>query len=144
MQSAASEGNYVGFNVGSAYERGGSPLIEGLGDGTVSVGADLETLLETYGALVETGFSQARAGLEPTEIVDAALALVDAHGAEALTMRRLAADLGVTTTTIYDGLVTIVKKSYPNGSPVTVFTTTRNLIGEVVSVVRPVPVESRF
>lgn len=42
-----------------------------------------------------------RAGLEPTEIVDAALALVDAHGAEALTMRRLAADLGVTTTTIY-------------------------------------------
>jgi TetR/AcrR family transcriptional regulator, tetracycline repressor protein len=42
-----------------------------------------------------------RAGLEPSEIVDAALALVEEHGAEALTMRRLAADLGVTTTTIY-------------------------------------------
>lgn len=42
-----------------------------------------------------------RAGLDPDDVVAAALALVDAGGADALTMRRLAADLGVTTTTIY-------------------------------------------
>jgi AcrR family transcriptional regulator len=35
------------------------------------------------------------------EVVDTALALVEAGGAEALTMRKLASELGVTTTTIY-------------------------------------------
>ena len=35
------------------------------------------------------------------EILDRALALVEAEGAEALTMRRLAGELGVATTTIY-------------------------------------------
>jgi AcrR family transcriptional regulator len=34
-------------------------------------------------------------------VVDAALALVEAEGSSALTMRRLAGELGVTTTTIY-------------------------------------------
>ncbi len=42
-----------------------------------------------------------RAGLERTDVVDAALAIVSADGADALTMRRLATELGVTTTTIY-------------------------------------------
>jgi AcrR family transcriptional regulator len=42
-----------------------------------------------------------RAGLGRDEVVDAALALVEAEGADALTMRKLAAELGVTTTTIY-------------------------------------------
>jgi AcrR family transcriptional regulator len=42
-----------------------------------------------------------RAGLSRDDVVDAALALVEAEGAEALTMRKLAAELGVTTTTIY-------------------------------------------
>jgi AcrR family transcriptional regulator len=42
-----------------------------------------------------------RAGLDAEEVVAAALALVEAGGAEALTMRKLAADLGVGTTTIY-------------------------------------------
>ena len=42
-----------------------------------------------------------RAGLERDDVVDAALALVESGGAEALTMRKLAAELGVTTTTIY-------------------------------------------
>lgn len=42
-----------------------------------------------------------RAGLDRDEVVDAAVALVEAGGAEALSMRKLAADLGVTTTTIY-------------------------------------------
>lgn len=42
-----------------------------------------------------------RAGLDRDDVVDAALALVEAEGPEALTMRRLAAELGVTTTTIY-------------------------------------------
>jgi AcrR family transcriptional regulator len=41
------------------------------------------------------------AGLSRVDVVDAALAIVEAHGGDALTMRRLAADLGVTTTTIY-------------------------------------------
>ncbi len=55
-----------------------------------------------------------RAGLDRDEIVDRALALVEAHGAAALTMRKLATELGVTTTTIYwhvggrDELVTAV------------------------------------
>lgn len=42
-----------------------------------------------------------RAGLDHDEIVDRALALVEAGGAEALTMRKLASELDVTTTTIY-------------------------------------------
>jgi len=42
-----------------------------------------------------------RAGLDADEVIDAALGLVEAGGPEALTMRKLAADLGVTTTTIY-------------------------------------------
>jgi AcrR family transcriptional regulator len=42
-----------------------------------------------------------RAGLDRDEVVRRALELVEAGGAEALTMRKLAAELGVTTTTIY-------------------------------------------
>jgi TetR/AcrR family tetracycline transcriptional repressor len=42
-----------------------------------------------------------RAGLDRGDVVDAALALVEAEGAGALTMRRLATELDVTTTTIY-------------------------------------------
>jgi AcrR family transcriptional regulator len=42
-----------------------------------------------------------RAGLDREDVVDAALALVEAEGARALTMRRLATELDVTTTTIY-------------------------------------------
>lgn len=42
-----------------------------------------------------------RAGLDRDEVVDAALALVEADGPEGLSMRKLAAQLGVTTTTIY-------------------------------------------
>lgn len=41
------------------------------------------------------------AGLGPDDVVDAALALVEQEGAAALTMRRLAAELGVAATTIY-------------------------------------------
>ena len=42
-----------------------------------------------------------RAGLDHDEVVAHALALVETGGAAALTMRKLAADLDVTTTTIY-------------------------------------------
>ncbi len=42
-----------------------------------------------------------RAGLERVDVVDAALGIVEAEGADALSMRRLASELGVTTTTIY-------------------------------------------
>lgn len=42
-----------------------------------------------------------RAGLDRDDMVAAALALVEAEGVEALTMRRLAGALGVTTNTIY-------------------------------------------
>ena len=42
-----------------------------------------------------------RAGLDRHDVVDAAMALVESCGPDALTMRKLAADLGVTTTTIY-------------------------------------------
>lgn len=42
-----------------------------------------------------------RAGLDREQVVDAALDLVEEHGADALSMRKLAAELGVTTTTIY-------------------------------------------
>lgn len=42
-----------------------------------------------------------RAGLDRDEVVRCALELVEDHGADALSMRKLAAELGVTTTTIY-------------------------------------------
>src|SRR5262245_5341164 len=42
-----------------------------------------------------------RAGLDRDEVVRRALELVEEGGAEALSMRKLAAELGVTTTTIY-------------------------------------------
>jgi len=42
-----------------------------------------------------------RAGLDHDAIVERALTLVEAEGSTALTMRRLAAELGVATTTIY-------------------------------------------
>jgi AcrR family transcriptional regulator len=42
-----------------------------------------------------------RAGLDYEDVVVAALQLVETGGAEALSMRKLAAELGVTTTTIY-------------------------------------------
>lgn len=41
------------------------------------------------------------AGLDADDVIEAALALVERDGGDALTMRRLATDLGVTTTTIY-------------------------------------------
>jgi TetR/AcrR family tetracycline transcriptional repressor len=41
------------------------------------------------------------AGLEPDEVLDRALTLVEVEGADALTMRRLASELGVATTSIY-------------------------------------------
>ena len=41
------------------------------------------------------------AGLDADDVVEAALALVEGEGGDALTMRRLASELGVTTTTIY-------------------------------------------
>lgn len=42
-----------------------------------------------------------RAGLDRDDVVRCALELVERHGADALSMRKLAAELGVTTTTIY-------------------------------------------
>jgi len=42
-----------------------------------------------------------RAGLDRAQVVDCALELVEEHGADALSMRKLANELGVTTTTIY-------------------------------------------
>lgn len=40
-------------------------------------------------------------GMTREQIADAALAIVERHGADALSMRKLAAELGVTSTTIY-------------------------------------------
>ncbi len=57
-----------------------------------------------------------RAGLDHADVIEGALALVEEGGPEALTMRKLAAELGVTTTTIYwhaggrDDIVTAVIK----------------------------------
>lgn len=45
--------------------------------------------------------STRHAGLDRADVVDAALSLVEAGGGEALTMRKLAAELGVAPTTIY-------------------------------------------
>lgn len=42
-----------------------------------------------------------RAGLDRADVVAAALTLVEERGADELTMRKLASELGVTTTTIY-------------------------------------------
>lgn len=59
-----------------------------------------------------------RAGIEAEEILDRAIALVEAEGAKALTMRRLAGELGVATTTIYwhignrDDLVTALVRRH--------------------------------
>lgn len=55
-------------------------------------------------ATAHTGSAAAtarRAGLDRDDVVQAALDIVEQSGAEALTMRKLAAELGVTTTTIY-------------------------------------------
>ena len=43
----------------------------------------------------------AHAGIEPKDVVDAALAMVEEGGPDALTMRKLAAELGVSATSIY-------------------------------------------
>jgi AcrR family transcriptional regulator len=48
-----------------------------------------------------TNIDTRHAGLERDDVVDAALALVEAGGPDALTMRKLAAELGVAPTTIY-------------------------------------------
>lgn len=45
--------------------------------------------------------STRHAGIARDDVIDAALALVESGGADALTMRKLAAELGVATTTIY-------------------------------------------
>jgi TetR/AcrR family tetracycline transcriptional repressor len=45
--------------------------------------------------------STAHAGLDADDVLEAALALVEREGGDALTMRRLASEVGVTTTTIY-------------------------------------------
>lgn len=47
------------------------------------------------------GHATRHAGIDRGDVVDTALAIVEQGGAEALTMRKLAAELGVTTTTIY-------------------------------------------
>lgn len=49
----------------------------------------------------ESRMRTAHAGLAAEDVVEAALALVEREGGEALTMRRLASELGVTTNTIY-------------------------------------------
>jgi AcrR family transcriptional regulator len=48
-----------------------------------------------------TNIDTRHAGLERDDVVDAALALVESCGPDALTMRKLAAELGVAPTTIY-------------------------------------------
>ncbi len=55
----------------------------------------------TLQVVATTRTSSRHAGLERDDVVEAALRLVDEGGAEALTMRRLAGELGVATTTIY-------------------------------------------
>ncbi len=51
--------------------------------------------------MTETSRSTRHAGIDRDDIVDTALRLVEDGGAAALTMRRLAAELGVTATAIY-------------------------------------------
>lgn len=71
----------------------------------------------------ETPRSTGRAGLTRDAILRAALALVDAEGLDALTMRRLATDLGVEAMSLYhwvpskdallDGIVETIAADYP-------------------------------
>jgi AcrR family transcriptional regulator len=62
----------------------------------------LDTVTDEAATRKRTGAASTRhAGLERDDVIDAALALVEAGGAQALTMRKLAAELGVATTTIY-------------------------------------------
>ena len=51
--------------------------------------------------MAATARSTRHAGIDRDDVVDAALRLVEAGGAEALTMRKLAAELGVTATSVY-------------------------------------------
>jgi len=53
------------------------------------------------GQVAETGDEPARAALSPDDVVAAALAIVETEGLAALTMRRLASQLGVAVTAIY-------------------------------------------
>ncbi len=53
------------------------------------------------GQVAETGDAPARAALSPDDVVAAALAIVESEGLAALTMRRLASQLGVAVTAIY-------------------------------------------
>ena len=55
----------------------------------------------TLKVVTTTRTSSRHAGLDRDDVVKAALLLVDEGGTEALTMRRLAGELGVATTTIY-------------------------------------------
>ena len=55
----------------------------------------------TLQVVATTRTSSRHAGLDRDDVVKAALLLVDEGGPEALTMRRLAGELGVATTTIY-------------------------------------------
>ena len=49
----------------------------------------------------ESSKSTVHAGIEPADVVDSALAMVEQGGPDALTMRKLAAELGVSATSIY-------------------------------------------
>ena len=49
----------------------------------------------------ETATSTTHAGIEPKDVVDAALAMVEEGGPDALTMRKLASELGVSATSVY-------------------------------------------
>jgi TetR/AcrR family tetracycline transcriptional repressor len=53
------------------------------------------------GQVAETGDAPARVALSPDDVVAAALAIVESEGLAALTMRRLASQLGVAVTAIY-------------------------------------------
>jgi AcrR family transcriptional regulator len=62
----------------------------------------LDTVTDDGGTRKRPGAGSTRhAGLERDDVIDAALALVEAGGGQALSMRKLAAELGVATTTIY-------------------------------------------
>lgn len=59
------------------------------------------TMPPTHPRTSATAGTTRHAGIERGDVVDAALALVESGGGAALTMRKLAAELGVATTTIY-------------------------------------------